>query len=85
MKKKKRKEYTNSKRLVLPGKHIAGFLKTMDKRTELFSQLNEVYNKVLSDLGGLEVLSHMQIGLVERYVFVEAYVRKLEKQLGTSC
>jgi hypothetical protein len=59
-------------------KYQAGFLKDFDKRTELYQLLTTSYNEVVTDLGGADILSRVQLSLVERYVFFEFTVRALK-------
>ncbi len=81
MEKRKKRKYTNTKRMRLPGTYVAGFLQTFDQRSVLFSELNGAFVEILDDLGGTAALSHLQRGLVERYVFVEFMVRNLERRM----
>ncbi len=81
MEKRKKRKYTNTKRMGLPGTYVAGFLQTFDQRSVLFSELNGAFVEILDDLGGTASLSHLQRGLVERYVFIEFMVRNLERRM----
>ena len=72
----------NTKLMKLPRKFRGGFLKDFDERTIVFQQLNSAYVEVVDDLGGAERLSHIQIALVERFIFLEFTMRNLEKQIA---
>jgi hypothetical protein len=81
---KAKRNYTNTKPLALPDKYAAGYLKNLDKRTVLFETLNNAYVEILQDLGGKESLSHLQLSLVERYVFLEHILQRLELKIAKS-
>lgn len=72
---------TNHKLMKLPKKYEAGFITKLDQRTETFLLLNTAYQEVLSDLGGVEMLSHTKQCLVERFIFLEFMMRKWELRL----
>jgi len=80
--KTKKRKYSNSKPLELPDKYAAGYLQNLDKRTILFETLNTAYVEILNDLGGVESLSHLQLSLVERYVFLEHILQRLELRIA---
>lgn len=73
----------NKKRITLPAKYEAGFLKDFDRRTELFQLLNGSYQDVITDLGGVDGLSHVQVCLAERFVFLEFVLRRIEARIAT--
>ena len=73
----------NKKRTTLPVKYEAGFLKDFDRRTQLYELLNGSYNEVVSDMGGVEGLSHAQVCLAERFCFLEFVLRGLEQRIAT--
>jgi hypothetical protein len=79
--KRKLRKYTNTRRMTLPGTYVAGFLQTFDQRSVLFSELNGAFVETVDDLGGTASLSHLSLGLVERYIFVEFMVRNLERRM----
>lgn len=82
-KKKKKRKYTNSKDLELPSEYKAGFLKTLDGRTEVYQRLNTAFTEVMSDMGGVESLSHVQVCLAERFVFLEYVLHGIEHKIAT--
>lgn len=71
-----------AKRRVLPDRFEAGFLRELDKRTELYQQLNSNFETIMQDMGGADV-SHTMRSLVERFVFLEAAIRSWELQIVT--
>jgi hypothetical protein len=66
----------------LPAKYKPGFLREFDRRTKLYPILNEAYQEVMSDMGGEESLSHVQICLAERFVFLEFVLRGIELKIA---
>jgi len=74
----RRGTYTHNRLVELPAQYQKGFLSTINKRTKLFYALSESYNKVISDLGGTDSLSRLELSLCERFVFVEMLIRNLE-------
>jgi hypothetical protein len=67
----------------LPAKYRAGFLNEMDGRTRTFEKLHAAHCEILTDLGGADNLSHVQKSLVERYVFLEFFLRNLESKIAS--
>jgi len=61
-----------------PKRYEAGFLAKMDGRTEAYQLLNGAYQEVVSDMGGVESLSHVQICLAERFCFLSFVLRSIE-------
>ena len=72
----------NTKPMKLPAKCEAGFLKELDKRSVTFAQLNTAYREVMSDMGGQEGLSHVQVCLAERFCFLEFVLRGIELKIA---
>lgn len=70
------------KNKALPTKFREGFLRDFDKRTEAYVLLKSSYDEIVSDLGGLKGLSHVQLCLVERFIFLEFAVRNLELRIA---
>lgn len=68
----------------LPVKYEPGFLLRMDGRTELARSLMLTYNSVIDDLGGTVDLPYVKLALVERYVFLEEFLRQLEQKIAKS-
>jgi len=83
MKKPGRKNHDHNNKN-LPKKYEPGFLGQLDRRTELFYRLNGSYQAIATDLGGESELSHVKGALVERFVFLEAVLTKLENDMATN-
>jgi len=58
------------------------FLQKLDCRTVAFKVLTESFNEVAEDLGGKT--SHIQSALIERYVFLEYFLKSLEAKIATN-
>lgn len=84
--KNKKRAYRNgqTKLMKLPHKYVPGFIKEFDKRTVLYDLLSTSYGEVVRDLGGADNLSHIQITLVERWVFMLLWLRMLENKILTN-
>lgn len=65
-----------------PKRFEAGFLAKMDRRTEVYGILHSAYREVLDDMGGEESLSHIQVALAERFVFLEFVLRAMEQRIA---
>jgi len=78
---KTKRSYNNTKELALPEKYKAGFLQGLDKRTIVFEALNKSYQEIMLDMGGAESLSHVQHVLVEKFVFLEFVLYRLERRM----
>jgi len=65
-----------------PIKYEQNFLAKIDKRTDAYQLLNSSYQEVMSDLGGAEVLSHVQRCLTERFCFLEYVLRMIELRIA---
>jgi hypothetical protein len=70
-----------SKLKTVPDKYREGFLGEFDRRTEIYHTLNAAYTEVMSDMGGQDTLSHVQVSLVERFIFLEYVMRDLEQRI----
>jgi hypothetical protein len=79
-----KRKYTNGKTKLMttPSKYQAGFLDQMDRRTDLYKVLDTSYQKVLSDKGGIDGLSHVEVSLIERFIFIEHMLRNLEQRIA---
>ena len=62
----------------LPERYRPGFLQKIDARTALAVGLNTSFQRIVDDMGGLAALSHLQLALVERAVFLEFRLRQFE-------
>ena len=54
----------------------------MDFRTEIYHNMDREFRQVVTDLGGRENLSVLELGLVERFVFCSFLVRDCEIKLA---
>ena len=62
----------------LPERYTPGFLQQMDRRTDLFKRLQANFSEIVEDVGGYDALSHAQLALIERFVFLETFIRNME-------
>jgi hypothetical protein len=76
------KKHTNHKLLKIPHKFQRGFLGNFDQRTVIYQHLNDGYLEIMDDLGGKENLTHIQISMVEKYIFLEFMIRYLEQRIA---
>lgn len=75
---------TQSKKLItLPRKYEPGFLRRMDRRTEISQRLQLSFDNIVDDLGGVDHLSHIKLSLIERFVFLEALLQRWESIIST--
>ncbi len=72
--------YGKNKRL--PEKFEAGMISTLDGRTDLAKRLSYSFNKVANDLGGVEGLPHVRVALIERFAWLEEFLRAIELKIG---
>lgn len=80
MKKRRKRNYTNGKTRLMspPAKYQENFINRMDERTEVYHNLDKAYQKTVSDLGGVDNLSRIELSLIERFIYIEMLLRKLE-------
>lgn len=71
-----------TKGMTLPSIYERGFLKKLDRRTDICRFLRANYYEILNDLGGEENLSTMQLALVEKFCFLAYSLRNLEMQIA---
>jgi hypothetical protein len=67
----------------LPIKFKAGFLGTMDHRTELARVLRANYETIAEDVGGRAELGHVKGALIERFVWLETILQTLEHEMAS--
>ncbi len=60
----------------------SGFISSLDQRTEVYCEIATLYNSIVSDLGGSDNLSAVQLILVERFCFIAFTMRKIENELA---
>ncbi len=73
-----------SHRNELPSKYERGFLKGLDRRTQIYARLTAIHDEIVDDLGGKDGLSHTKLALIERFVFLEAVIQKMELDMAKS-
>jgi hypothetical protein len=66
----------------VPAVFRPGFLERLDGRTEIAKSLRARFDEVVADLGGLEDLSGIRVSLLERFVFLERLLAKLEEEMA---
>jgi hypothetical protein len=71
-----------AKRKDLPVKYQEGFLRGMDRRTEIAGRLRGALDAILSDIGNPNELTHARKVLCERFVFLEYMLGNLEAQIA---
>ena len=76
--------YEATKPKAVPVKFKAGFISTLDKRTDLAKTLRTNYETIVSDLGGRDSLSKIKSSLIERYVWLEAILQTIENDMASS-
>ena len=76
------RDYKNTKPMKLPAKYKAGFLREFDKRSAVFALLNNSYQEVMDDMGGQDSLSHVQVCMAEKFVFLEFVLQNIEKRIA---
>ena len=82
-KKKTKRQYRRNKLQTLPDKFQAGFLSTLDGRTELARALRDNCRAILSDIAADEPVSHIKAVLIERFCWLEMFLRTLEHEMAT--
>ena len=81
---KEKVEKKKRKRVKVPAKYEPGFLVRLDGRLEATKILNSAYDEVTADMGGMQNLSHVQLCLAERFVFLEYVMRRLENRIANN-
>ena len=67
----------------LPSQYEPGFIDRLDGRTEVYREISKSYSEVIEDCGGGDSLSHTQLCLIERFVFLEAVLKVWESKIVT--
>jgi hypothetical protein len=63
----------------IPRRYRPGFLRELDKRTDIYLRLAANYERLINDLGGdYSAISHAKLALVERFIWLEELIRILE-------
>lgn len=66
----------------VPEHFRSGFISDLDGRTAIAQDLRQRYEAITLDLGGADSLSYMQRSLVERYLWLEHWLRTEEQRLA---
>ena len=77
-----KRTYINTKPMTAPDKYQKNFLQKLDRRSKVHAALSTSYDSVMDDLGGSDSLSHVQLCLVERFVFLEYVMQTLEQRIA---
>lgn len=67
-----------------PARYTPGFSRNLDRRTEVYKRLAARFESLLADLGGTDNLSEMKLSLLERFVWLEDSLEKLEQAMTTA-
>jgi hypothetical protein len=70
------------KHKIVPAKFQQNFLGQLDGRYELTRELRASFEALTADLGGLDSLSHIKRTLCERFIWLSAILRGLEKKIS---
>jgi hypothetical protein len=68
----------------LPEKYEPGFLRKLDKDSEISRRLHKAFHAIVEDVSGDEPLSHIQFALIERFVFLEAMMQSWEAEIANN-
>lgn len=71
-----------AKQHTIPEQFRAGFVAELDGRTAIAQDLRQRYEALTADLGGVDSLSYMQRSLVERFLWLEHWLRTEEQRLA---
>ena len=66
----------------IPEKYTPDFMERLDKRTVLGKAISQRFETVATDCGGLDTLSHVKVGIVRRFIWMEAVIEGFELQLA---
>ncbi len=66
----------------IPAKYTPDFMERLDKRTVLGKAISLRFEAVATDCGGLEGLAHTKVGLIKRFIWMEAVIEGFELQLA---
>ncbi len=73
---------SDTRQQTLPAKYEAGFLRRLDPNTELYARLQRAFQTIVDDVSGDEALAHIQLALIERFVFLEATLQSWEAEIA---
>ena len=66
----------------IPEKYAPDFMERLDRRTVLGKAVSQRFQTVATDCGGLDSLSHVKVGIVKRFIWMEAVIEGFELQLA---
>ncbi len=67
----------------VPARFEPGFMKRLDGRMELVKGLQKAYEDIVEDCGGADDQTHLRLALIERAVFLEFWLRQIERKVLT--
>jgi hypothetical protein len=67
----------------IPARFEPGFMSRLDGRTELVKGLERAYEEIIDDCGGADGMSRLRKALCERAVFLEFWLRQIERKVLT--
>jgi hypothetical protein len=65
----------------LPATFKAGFLASLDKRTDLAKALRQNYDDIVKDIGGADEVGHVKAALIERFCWLETILQSIEHEM----
>ena len=74
----------NAKASTVPATYTPNFLDKLDQRTELCRALRERFDSIANDLGGARELSGIKTSLLERFLWLESTLAKIESDMATA-
>ncbi len=66
----------------IPEKYTPDFMDRLDKRTVLGKAVCQRFETIATDCGGLDTLSHVKVGIIKRFIWMEAVIEGFELQLA---
>jgi hypothetical protein len=66
----------------LPERYKPGVIREIDRRTELGQRLQAVFDVIVTDAGGPHGLTHTKLALIERFVWLEAMLQGIEREIA---
>ena len=67
----------------IPEKYQADFMERLDKRTVLGRAISQRFETVATDCGGLDTLSHVKVGIIRRFLWLECLIEGFELKLAS--
>lgn len=83
-KRKTNRPYVNAKAKKPAAEYAPNFMDKLDQRTELCRALRTRFDSLASDLGGHAKLSGIKSSLLERFLFLESTLAKIESDMATA-